>query len=97
MSECPYIKKCDKGITPAGCINLAKQEWFPKLMKELGYIKPVTCNKCKWWRDPNEEWGRCGAPPKPGRDIGDIPIRYRPKDYYCADGERRTNGATIES
>lgn len=56
---------------------LARQEWFPIFMRELGYEAVVRCGECIH----NDEKGRC-----------ELLDNYRfGADWYCADGERRAD------
>lgn len=48
---------------------LAEQPWFPALMKELGYVKPVRCDECKWANSR----GECAYN---GEEAKDIKMRY---------------------
>ena len=60
---------------------LSQLPWFPELMRELGYERLVRCGEC--WRRNKEDYcplviDGCYPP-----DL--------PDDWYCADGERRTD------
>lgn len=57
---------------------LAEQPWFPVMMRELGYVKPVMCCECVYHED--EEPGMVYCPKVAGGWVDD--------DFYCRDGKK---------
>lgn len=56
-------------------------------MRQAGYAKVVMCRDCKYAHLTDD--GECKYCDMEADDEGNIPERYRPWDWYCADGERK--------
>lgn len=62
------------------------EEYFPKYMEQLGYVKVTHCRNCKYW------WGSATAKDDETHICGilvdgNFDDTHTEANYYCASGE----------